>query len=543
MMPYIYNKVKLTACRLLLLLLTMALTCCGASVPEDAKSVARKAHVLPDNDGATLPPNIAPLNVEVLEPGDAYVVRYYTKDGTEIVSGSNPSDISLADWRELLSVARGDTLYTDIYVKNDGHWSRFQTLKNPVATDSIDAYVTYRLIQPSYVDYEDMTIRQRDISNFDERIVFHNMMLSEDEKGQCINCHVPQNQNRTGHSLFHVRQLKGGTVLIDNHTATKVNLKTDSTLSAGVYPAWHPLNDQLIAFSVNETGQVFHTRDVQKIEVIDFGSNLILYDAAKNQVYDIDCRADEFETFPTWSPDGQWLYYVSAHYEQQSDNIDAELNSAYPLLKYNIYRRSFDARTKKFGERELVFDAAAIGKSASTPRVSPDGKWLLFALADFGQFHIWHSSSRLYAMPTGIGTEGKEPLTDVHPALDTDWGAASYHSFSSNGRWVVFSSRRDDGNYTRLYIAYFDRNGQMHKPFLLPQRSPRYYGQLFRSYNVPEFLAQPVAPSLNDLTRVVDQPALQAEYAGSSLQVPEARHGVSRQLNDSKQSVVSSVAY
>ena len=153
MMSYIYNKVKLTACRLLLLLLTMALTCCGVSVPEDAKSVARKAHVLPDNDGATLPPNIAPLNVEVLEPGDAYVVRYYTKDGTEIVSGSNPSDISLADWHELLSVARGDTLYTDIYVKNDGHWSRFQTLKNPVATDSIDAYVTYRLIQPSYFDY------------------------------------------------------------------------------------------------------------------------------------------------------------------------------------------------------------------------------------------------------------------------------------------------------------------------------------------------------------------------------------------------------
>ena len=225
---------------------------------------------------------------------------------------------------------------------------------------------------------------------------------------------MPQNQNLTGHSLFHVRQLKGGTVLIDGAQATKVNLKTDSTLSAGVYPAWHPKNDQFIAFSVNETGQVFHTRDVQKIEVIDFGSNLILYDAAKNQVFDIDCRTDEFETFPTWSPDGQWLYYVSAHYEQQSDNIDAELNSAYPQLKYNIYRRSFNAGTRKFGERELVLDAAAMDKSASTPRISPDGKWILFALADYGQFHIWHNSSRLYAMPTGLGTDTPDPQTTVH---------------------------------------------------------------------------------------------------------------------------------
>ena len=534
---------KQMAWGLMLLLLMPLLTGCGVSVPTDARPVARKVRVMPDNDGATLPPNIAPLNFEVMEAGDAFVVRYYAKDGTEIVSSGNPIDVPVDEWHELLRAARGDTLYTDIYVKNGGSWSRFPTMKNPIATDSIDEYISYRLIQPSYVDYEDMDIRQRNVSDFDEHIIFHNMMLSEDEKGQCINCHVPQNQNLTGHSLFHVRQLKGGTVLIDGAQATKVNLKTDSTLSAGVYPAWHPKNDQFIAFSVNETGQVFHTRDVQKIEVIDFGSNLILYDAAKNQVFDIDCRTDEFETFPTWSPDGQWLYYVSAHYEQQSDNIDAELNSAYPQLKYNIYRRSFNAETRKFGERELVLDAAAMDKSASTPRISPDGKWILFALADYGQFHIWHNASRLYAMPTGLGTDNPDPQTTVHPALDPKWGAASYHSFSSNGRWVVFSSRRDDGNYTRLYIAYFDSDGRLHTPFLLPQRSPRYYTELFRSYNVPEFLARPVSPTLNDLTKAVDRAPLQAEYAGSSLLVPEARSGIRRQLDDSKERIVSTVAY
>ena len=159
---------------LMLLLLMPLLTGCGVSVPTDARPVARKVRVMPDNDGATLPPNIAPLNFEVMEAGDAFVVRYYAKDGTEIVSSGNPIDVPVDEWHELLRAARGDTLYTDIYVKNGGSWSRFPTMKNPIATESIDEYISYRLIQPSYVDYEDMDIRQRNVSDFDEHIIFHN---------------------------------------------------------------------------------------------------------------------------------------------------------------------------------------------------------------------------------------------------------------------------------------------------------------------------------------------------------------------------------
>lgn len=511
---HIYKKIKTIASFLIGLLLTFVLTCCGVSVPQDAQQVNRKALVLSDNDGAVLPPNIAPLNFRILEQGDDYVVRFSTKDNTELVISNEVIDIPLSDWQQLLADACGDTLYTDIYVKKGDRWSQFKRHKNPVVKDSIDRYLTYRMIQPSYVDYEGMTIRQRDLSSFTERVLYDNMMLSDGDNGQCINCHVPQNQNKRGLSMFHVRQFLGGTILIDGTSATKVNLKTDSTLSAGVYPAWHPIADHLIAYSVNETGQVFHTRDVQKIEVIDFASDLILYDKSANKVYDIDCRKDEFESFPTWSPDGQWLYYVSAHYEQQTDNIDAELDNNYQQLKYNIYRRAFDAETMKFGKRELVFDAAALGKSASTPRVSPDGRWLVFAMADYGQFHIWHHSSRLYALP--IGTNQAEPQA----RLLSDY-VGSYHSFSSNGRWLVFSSRQDDGSYTRLYIAYFDGNGQMHKPLLMPQQSPDYDRQLFKSYNVPEFCVNPVGPSLIHLTDVIKGEALPAEYGGSALAVPD----------------------
>ena len=73
-------------------------------------------------------------------------------------------------------------------------------------------------------------------------------------------------------------------------------------------------------------------------------------------------------------------------------------------------------------------------------------------------------------------------------ALNSD-DAESYHSWSGNGRWMVVSSRRDDGLYTRPYISYVDENGVASKPFLLPQKNPKkYYDSQMFSYNIPEFV-------------------------------------------------------
>jgi hypothetical protein len=65
----------------------------------------------------------------------------------------------------------------------------------------------------------------------------------------------------------------------------------------------------------------------------------------------------------------------------------------------------------------------------------------------------------------------------------------SYHSWSSNGRWVVFSSRRYDGVFTRPFIAHIDSNGHGSKPFELPMADPDRHRQLMKSYNVPELMS------------------------------------------------------
>ena len=124
-------------------------------------------------------------------------------------------------------------------------------------------------------------------------------------------------------------------------------------------------------------------------------------------------------------------------------------------------------------------------KSATLPRISPDGRFLMFTLAEYGVFHIWHRDADLWMLD--LRSMHAAPAKALN-SPDTE----SYHSWSSNGRWVVFSSRRYDGNYTRPFIAHVDSKGRQSKPFELPCADPDYHRQFMKCYNVPEFMSGPV---------------------------------------------------
>lgn len=496
-----YMAKSIVAC-----LIFMLLVSCGVDVPKDAEPKGCKAHTTPDYDGVTLPCNIAPTNFYIEEDGEDYVVKVYSsKSDKEIVVEGPSVEFPIEDWHDLLADSKGDTVFTDIYVKSGGVWYCYDTQKCMIAEDA-DPYITYRLIEPSYVEYGDLSLHERNITSFDERVLYSNKMVNKADEKQCVNCHIPQNYNKEGRSTFHVRQAKGGTMFLDGGEVSKVNLKTDSTLSPGVYAAWHPhLN--MVAFSVNTTGQMFHTNDLQKIEVLDFASDIILYDVGENKVHKVVSETSDFETFPAWSPDGETLYYASAHFEQSADNVQREVVGRYKSLHYNIYSRTFDAAKKSFGQETTVLNADSLGKSAAFPRVSPDGRYLLVSMGDFGQFHVWHKSSDLYVKDLVTGE--LFPLDGVN----TD-RSESYHTWSSNGRWILFTTRRDDSNYTRLYMAYFGSDCSVGKPFPMPQEDPLHDMRLMKSYNVPEWMVRPVEHDLVEITNAVTKEAKNAVYAG-----------------------------
>jgi hypothetical protein len=480
---------------LYMLALTALLTAChNAKVPEQFTDIKNAPNIYPDYKDVTIPVNIAPLTFELEDACDELVARF-TVDGYQLVCGGEAVQPDMDDWRELVNKAVGKTIDVEVFARMGEAWGRYQPFHITVSADSIDPYISYRLISPSYVAYEELTLNQRCVENYDEQVMVNNMLCGEEISGQCVNCHNYQQYNPQ-RMQFHARQFHGGTVIAYDGKLRKINMRNDSILSAGVYPAWHPWLP-LIVYSTNKTSQSFHTRHMNKIEVFDAESDLIAYDVAKNEVTNIENDGSEFEVFPVWAPDGKTLYYCSAHFEfRDTVSHGVEVVRRYQEVKYNIYKKSFNPDTYQFGPRELVFQADSLDKSATLPRVSPDGRFLMFTLGNYGVFHIWHREADLYLLDLA---SGQVRAMDEINSPETE----SYHAWSSNGRWVVFSSRRDDGSYTRPFFTHIDANGKGSKPFELPQADPDYHRQFLKCYNIPEFMRGPVEVTPQEFASVL----------------------------------------
>ena len=216
------------------------------------------------------------------------------------------------------------------------------------------------------------------------------------------------------------------------------------------------------------------------LEVLDHNSDIVIYDVKKNEVF--SCEAlnskDAWQIFPAFSPDGKSLYFSS------TAAVDS-ISKNFRQMTYSLCRVDFDPETRTLGQQvDTLYNGRANHKSVSFPRISPDGKYLAFTLQEYGGFGVWHKDAELYMIRL---SDGKTyPLSEANSAE-----GESYHSWSHNNRWLVFSSRRLDGLYTRPFFTYIDDKGTAHKPFLLPQKNPvKYYKDLLWTYNLPEFIQE-----------------------------------------------------
>ncbi len=472
---------------LLILLLLLAGCSSHPSEPTDYTETAELPAMYPDYNGVTVPANIAPLNFMLEDENSIVVTKIVYPGGSKTYGSGRKVQIDEAEWKEMLEASRGKEMQVTLFTKydsDDENWKKHPAFSIQVANEEIDPWLSYRLIEPSYVAYENLDIMQRNLTSFREEIIASNHVGGHKE--QCINCHSYQNY-RTENMLFHVRGAGGGTMLIYHNQAKLMqNLRREGMTSNPVYPAWHPTLP-IIAFSTNKTGQMFHTQDNAKVEVQDTESHLVIYDVERDSMLLLPASVEEFDNFPTWSPDGKKIYFTSAHYTMRdsTDGLEREIANNYQEIRYNLYVHDFDAENFEVSDRKLVADLASQRQSASLPHVSPDGKYLLYASGAFGCFHIWHADADIHTL--NLETMQIDSLEALNSPR-----AESYPTWSSNGRWIIMASRRDDNNYSRVYIAYFDAEGHAHKAFAVPQADPEHDKLLLRSYNRPETMVESV---------------------------------------------------
>lgn len=431
--------------------------------------------IFPDYRNVTVPANIAPLNFEVCDAGQAkdWALKIETgNDVHHIRAYKGAFTFGHCFWKRLLEDAKGNAMTLTLCEKTDSGWYSCEPFIINVAAEEMDSHLVYRLIPPGYSLWKEMGIYQRDLTSFKETAIYRNTQ----GRGNCVNCHS-FNERNPDQMLFHMRSELAGTYIYRDGMKEKLDTKTDETISALVYPYWHDTGSY-VAFSVNRTNQTLHVRNRNQIEVFDEASDVVVYDVDNHKIITADILSSEgvFETFPTFSPDGRSLYFCSAE-------AVGPMPEKFREAKYSLCRVDFNPEDCSFGtEVDTLYNARTHGRSVSFPRISPDGKMLVFALSDYGNFSIWHKDADLYSIDLATGE------TVCMDALNSD-DVESYHSWSSNSRWLVFSSRRDDGLYTKPYFSYIDEDGRAHKPFLLPQKNPRrYYDSQMYAYNIPEFV-------------------------------------------------------
>ena len=452
-------------------LLLLSGFCACTDRPSDPKQVAEKPDIYPDYIDVTVPVGIAPLNFNMKGDCERMDVTVKGQKGGEINANGNYADFDTDEWHELLEQNKGQDLTVTVCVKNDGQWTQYQDFNIHVSPYDLDEWgLTYRRIAPGYEVFSHMGIYQRDLSSFDEYEVLDNSRVP----GQCLNCHA-SNSTDPEQFVFHVRGQHGATMIQQHGQREWLQAKNDLLGGSMVYPYWHP-SGKYCAFSTNQTRQGFHVVADERIEVFDLSSDVFVYQPDTHEMLtdSLLSTPDWSENSPVFSPDGKTLYYMTCRQQEYPTHFKDE--------QYNLCKISFDPETGRYGSQvDTIFNAVKMGKSLTWPRPSYDGKYILFTLMDYGYFSVWHKEADQWLLDLNTGEA--RPIDEINSS-DAD----SYHNWNVNSHWVVFTSRRENGLYTQLFLASVDEQGHFSKPFLLPQRNPKeYYSETLYSFNTPDF--------------------------------------------------------
>lgn len=435
----------------------------------------------PDYRNIVIPYNIAPLNF-LLEGQDCRVVVKVSGSKGNYIFRARASRVvfPLKKWRTMLGNEKGNRLTVTVTGDN----RTLLTFCWDVSADPIDKYLSYRLIEPAYEVWNLHSVEERDLEGYKIRTLGDNNTTGH----SCMNCHT-SNRAESPATFFHVRGKTGGTFYAKDGNLRKLDTKTDSTAGAAVYGEIER-SGRFGIFTTARIMPILHSGRMERLEVFDTSSDLFVVDFQNNTVTDNhSVRGEEFqETFPCFSPDGRTIYFCRAKSLSQPDSTK--------MMRYDLYSVPFDPETGCLSDSlTLVFDASAKGKSVSFPKCSPDGRRILFSVSDYGTFPIWHTETDLWMLDVRTGD------VDTLAAANGRY-SDSYHCWSTDGHWIVWASKRDDRVYGRPYFAHVDEDGNVSRPFLLPQRDPGFYLSQNKSFNIPEMYSSPETYSHKDISKM-----------------------------------------
>ena len=323
--------------------------------------------------------------------------------------------------------------------------------------------------------------RLKDISRPDSRVVLTDMPT-------CANCHSFSADGRTlGMDVDGPSGDKGAYAL--------ATIEPDMSIGSEEIITWNSFADkpegrrtigflsrvspdgQHVISTVNEAVYVINFTDYKFLQVFYPTRGILAYYSRRTEEMKALPGADDTNYVhcdPVWGPEGAWIVFARA--EARDPYIDGGDDPEYANhmnetpMQYDLFRIPF--KDGLGGEPEPIEGASNNGMSNTFPKVSPDGKWIVFVKCRNGQ--LMRPDGELWIVPV---EGGQARRMTCNTRLMNSW-----HSFSPNGRWMVFSSKANTP-YTQMFLTHIDEDGNDSPAILIPNATAAN-----RAVNIPEFV-------------------------------------------------------
>jgi tetratricopeptide (TPR) repeat protein len=507
----------------------------AADPPHDARPVA----ILSPADGSVFPPEITPPLIVWRGPAGAtpWTISIHI-DGGQALTASTPGEppaIGPIDprtvsptnsppalpalyegatswrpsnelWQEIKRLTSGRK--ATLTVSAAGHPEARASIRFTTSTDPVGAPIFYRDVPLMPSETKPGTIkplapdairliqwRLRDISKPESRVVLEGMPT-------CANCHSFSADGKTLAMDLDGPDSDKGTYAITS-IAPQTTIRREDVMTWNSFEG-RPSGSRTIGFmsqispdgrfavsTLNEDVYTANFRDYRFLQVFyPTRGILAVYNRDTKRIEPLPGADDphHVHTNAVWSPDGSYLVFARAQARDpyppggrmaESSNDPNELP-----VRYDLYRIPFNHG--RGGRAEPIPGASNNGRSNSFPKISPDGRWIVFVQSRNGQ--LMRPDSELFIVPA---SGGKARRMNSNTPLMNSW-----HSFSPNGRWMVFSSK-SLSPYTQMFLTHIDENGN-DSPAILIENSTA----ANRAVNIPEFVNIPPDGLLN-----IDVPA------------------------------------
>jgi hypothetical protein len=435
------------------------------NLPQEIFGKFDLSHALPDNalqitsiqNNAVIPGNYLYPIIEWEKPGkdyDAFLIN--------VKSGSHELNVLLkrngwqpegSDFEKFL---KDKEVWISIYGLHQERTYRSSPVRLSISERPLKDRIAFRVVQPLFAPMLPNSIK---IFSFHQKPL---ITLMEFE-GTCVGCHGYSSQS----AFFNIKTAVGRRLIT---TKRQGQAFQPSLQDIGEFSFMTISPDgQYAAFAVNAIGKLkLSQTSIEPFELPYESGDIGYYDAERNSVALLRGASDPkfIEDMPFFSPDGKYLLFSRYQYGVK-DGIRG-------IPSMDLYKVPFNGGSG--GEPMPVTNASANNMYQYFPRYSPNGKWISFCRGDGFQGIYARKTSDIFLLSVDGNTVTKLNLNREN-VMD------SWHNWSPDSHWLIFSSNREKNSLTALYLAYIDDRGKDYPPVKL-------VGYESLKINTPQFVPE-----------------------------------------------------